>query len=209
MAKESNADIAYDYIKNGVISKIFFPGNRLIEEEIVRETGVSRSSVRAALSRLKYEGIVEGTPNHGMSVSRFQQSDIQSVFHVRRVLETSALELAMPNFTPAILDRMRQKNDELRKVMEHFNISEYVIYNRDFHWEIALASRNRYYQKFLDEVYNTIAVCLLFYNNTTEDRRSLQYHQELIDAIERGDLEAAKQAVIKDNNCAIEDANCW
>ena len=53
MIKKSQADIAYEYIKNGVISKQFFPGNRLIEEEIVRDTGVSRTSVRTALTRLR------------------------------------------------------------------------------------------------------------------------------------------------------------
>lgn len=207
MIKKSQADIAYEYIKNSVISKRFFPGNRLIEEELVRDTGVSRTSVRTALTRLRYEGIVEGTPNHGMVVTRFQPSDIRGVFHVRRSLELGALELAIHNMTPAVIERMRQKNEQLRKVTENFNISEFVKYNRDFHWEIALASRNRYYEKYLDEVYNTIAVCLLFYNNTVDDRRSLQYHQDLLDALSSGNLEAAKQAVINDNNCAIEDSN--
>ena len=50
-------------------------------------------------------------------------------------------------------------------------------------------------------------MCLLFYNNTVDDRRSLQYHQELIDALEAGDLEAARRAVINDNLCAQEDSN--
>jgi len=207
MMKKSQADIAYEYIKNGVISKQFFPGNRLIEEEIVRDTGVSRTSVRTALTRLRYEGIVEGTPNRGMVVTRFQPSDIRSVFHVRLALELGALELAIHNITPAVLERMRQKNEQLRRVTENFSIGEFVKYNRDFHWEIALASRSRYYQKYLDEVYNTIAVCLLFYNNTVDDRRSLQYHQDLIDALAAGDLEAARQAVIHDNRCAQEDSD--
>lgn len=207
MVKKSQADIAYEYIKSGVISKQFFPGNRLIEEEIVRDTGVSRTSVRTALTRLRYEGIVEGTPNRGMVVTRFQPSDIRNVFHVRLALELGALELAIHNITPAVLERMRQKNEQLRKVTESFSIGEFVKYNRDFHWEIALASRSRYYQKYLDEVYSTIAVCLLFYNNTVNDRRSLQYHQDLIDALATGDLEAAKQAVIRDNRCAQEDSN--
>lgn len=205
MTKKSQVDIAYEYIKNGVISKMFFPGNRLIEEEIVRDTGVSRTSVRTALAKLRYEGIVEGAPNHGMVITRFQPADIRGIFNVRRTLELGALELAINNMSPAIIENMRLKNEQLRKVTENFSISDFVKYNRDFHWEIAAASHNRYYEKFLDEVYNTIAVCLLFYNNTVDDRRSLQYHQDLIDSLSSGDLEAAKQAIINDNNCALED----
>lgn len=206
MVRRNQSDIAYEYIKDSVIDKKFFPGTRLVEEEIVRDTGVSRTSVRSALSRLRYEGIVEGTPHHGMAVTRLQRADMQSVFEIRRTLELGALELAITHVTPEMIARMHMKNNMLRRVTENFNISEYVKYNRDFHWEVARATQNRFYEKYLDEVYNTIAVCLLFYNNSADDTRSLGYHQDLIDALAKGDLEAAKRAVINDMNCAIEDA---
>ena len=79
-------------------------------------------------------------------------------------------------------------------------------YNRSFHWEIALASGNRYYQKYLDEVYNTIAVCLLFYNSSMDDQRSVKLHEDLIRAIEEKDFMAGKQAIIADNYVAVEDS---
>lgn len=206
MGKKCQADIAYEYLKNAIINKVFFPGNRLIEEDIVRETGVSRTSVRTALNRLRYEGIVEGTPNRGMMVTRFHPSDIRSAFQIRETLEIGALSLAIACITPAALSRMRDYNATLRKITENFSISEYVKYNRAFHWEIALASGNRYYQKYLDEVYNTIAVCLLFYNSSMDDRRSVQLHEDLIRAIENRDFDAGKQAIIADNSVAVEDS---
>ena len=196
MMKKGQADIAYEYLKEAIINKVFFPGNRLIEEDIVRETGVSRTSVRTALNRLRYEGIVEGTPNRGMMVTRFHPNDIKSVFQIRESLEVGAFSL----------DRMREYNEELRKVSENFSISDFVKYNRSFHWEIALASGNRYYQKYLDEVYNTIAVCLLFYNSSMDDQRSVKLHEDLIRAIEEKDFMAGKQAIIADNYVAVEDS---
>ena len=173
MMKKGQADIAYEYLKEAIINKVFFPGNRLIEEDIVRETGVSRTSVRTALNRLRYEGIVEGTPNRGMMVTRFHPNDIKSVFQIRESLEVGAFSLAIERISPAAVDRMREYNEELRKVSENFSISDFVKYNRSFHWEIALASGNRYYQKSLAEVYKTIAVCLLFYNSSIDDQRSV------------------------------------
>lgn len=207
MDKKSQADVAYDYIKNGIISKQFFPGNRLIEEDIVRDTGVSRTSVRTALGRLHYEGVVEGSPNRGMLVTRYSLADIKSAFNVRQILETGAFELAIHNITPDAIDRMRQYNEAIRQLMDNFSISEYVKYNRAFHWEIAKASDNRYYEKYLDEVYNTIAVCLLFYNNAVDDRRSLKFHEDIINALIYKDLDGGKRAIISDNNCAAEDSN--
>lgn len=206
MMKKGQADIAYEYLKEAIINKVFFPGNRLIEEDIVRETGVSRTSVRTALNRLRYEGIVEGTSNRGMMVTRFHPNDIKSVFQIRESLEVGAFSLAIERISPAAVDRMREYNEELRKVSENFSISDFVKYNRSFHWEIALASGNRYYQKYLDEVYNTIAVCLLFYNSSMDDQRSVKLHEDLIRAIEEKDFIAGKQAIIADNYVAVEDS---
>ena len=206
MMKKGQADIAYEYLKEAIINKVFFPGNCLIEEDIVRETGVSRTSVRTALNRLRYEGIVEGTPNRGMMVTRFHPNDIKSVFQIRESLEVGAFSLAIERISPAAVDRMREYNEELRKVSENFSISDFVKYNRSFHWEIALASGNRYYQKYLDEVYNTIAVCLLFYNSSMDDQRSVKLHEDLIRAIEEKDFMAGKQAIIADNYVAVEDS---
>jgi DNA-binding GntR family transcriptional regulator len=206
MEKKCQVDIAYDYLKNAIINKAFFPGNRLIEEDIVRETGVSRTSVRAALNQLRYEGIVDGTPNRGMMVTRFHPNDIKSVFQIRETLEIGALSLAIDRITPATIARMHQYNDILLKITKNFSISEFVKYNRAFHWEIPLASGNRYYQKYLDEVYNTIAVCLLFYNSSMDDQRSVQLHNDLIRAIEEKDFAAGKRAIIADNYVAVEDS---
>ena len=205
--KKSHADIAYDYIKEGIINKFFFPGTRLPEEDIVRVTGVSRTSVRAALARLKYEGIVEGTPNRGMSVTRYRLEDIRSVYQIRQALEAAAFELAVENITPDGIQRMREANRKLRIVTEKFSIGEFVKYNREFHWEIVLATHNRFYEKYLSEVYNTIAVCLLFYNSTVDDRRSLALHEKIIQALLDKDVESGKQAIIDDNACAVEDSH--
>ena len=111
MMKKGQADIAYEYLKEAIINKVFFPGNRLIEEDIVRETGVSRTSVRTALNRLRYEGIVEGTPNRGMMVTRFHPNDIKSVFQIRESLEVGAFSLAIERISPAAVDRMREYNE--------------------------------------------------------------------------------------------------
>lgn len=59
MKKAKPQDIVYQYVKNQIIGKSMFPGNRIIEDDIIRETGTSRTSIRPALLRLKYEGLVE------------------------------------------------------------------------------------------------------------------------------------------------------
>lgn len=203
--KRTQTDVAYDYIKNKIITKFYFPGSHLVEEDLVRDTGVSRTSVRSALSRLRYEGIVDGSPNRGMTVKRFGREDMVNAFHTRQILETAAFELAVDRMLPDGIARMKLANQKLQELMDNFAISEYVEYNRKFHWEIAYASGNQYLQKYLDEIFNTLAVCLLFYNNTMEDRRSLALHEQIILALETKNVEMGKEAIVADNRCAIDD----
>ena len=68
MKTVSPTSVAYEYIRNKIITKTVFPGNRIIEEEIVHELGVSRTSIRTAMQRLQYEGFLEIVPNKGAHI---------------------------------------------------------------------------------------------------------------------------------------------
>lgn len=207
MAKESKSDIAYEYIKNGIIEKKFFPGNQIIEEDVVKATGVSRTSVRKALNLLQYEGILEGKTTRGIAVAKHSVEDIESTFKMREVLETNAFELAVKNIDEESIHKLKEYNKGLEKVSENFNIIDFVKYNKDFHWVIATATKDRYYKKYLNELYNKIAVYLLFYNSSVDDKRSIGYHNVIIEALIEGDVEKGKAAIIADNYCGIEDSD--
>lgn len=207
MAKDNKSDIAYEYIKNGISEKRFFPGNQIIEEEVVKATGVSRTSVRKALNLLQYEGILESKPTRGIAVTKHTLEDIESAFKIREVLETNAFEMAAKNVDQSMIDRMKEANEGLVRVSENFNIVDFVKYNKAFHWEIAQATKDKYYMKYLNEIYNNIAVYLLFYNSSIDDKRSINYHNIIIDALIEGNTEKGKEAIIADNRCGIEDSD--
>ena len=70
MKQGNPADIVCDYIKNQIVTKAIYPGTRIVEEELVRETGVSRTPVRSALMRLAYDGLIQQQPNRGAVVAK-------------------------------------------------------------------------------------------------------------------------------------------
>ena len=121
------------------------------------------------------------------------------------MLETNAFELAVKNIDDEAIQKMKEYNEGLRKVSRNFNIIDFVKYNKDFHWVIATATKDKYYMKYLNEIYNNIAVYLLFYNSTVDDKRSIGYHNTIIEALIEGDVEKGKAAIIADNYCGIED----
>ena len=106
MKKAKPQDIVYHYVKNQIVGKSMFPGNRIIEDDIIRETGTSRTSIRPALLRLKYEGLVEMIPNRGAFVAKPSEEDLRQVYRVREVLECGMMEDAIRHRTEAQLRAM-------------------------------------------------------------------------------------------------------
>lgn len=88
MNKVTPADKVYNYIKEQIVTRRLYPGNRIIEEEVAEAVGVSRTPIRAALSRLANVGLVQQIPNRGSYVSKPTEEDFRSVFEARKLLET-------------------------------------------------------------------------------------------------------------------------
>ena len=66
--KTSPVKLVYDDIRNKIIHRQMFPGNRIIEEDLAQELGTSRTSIRSALQQLRQDGFVEIIPNRGSFV---------------------------------------------------------------------------------------------------------------------------------------------
>lgn len=147
MKKTKPQDIVYHYVKDQIIGKSMFPGNRIIEDDIIRETGTSRTSIRPALLRLKYEGLVEMIPNRGAFVAKPSEEDLRQVYRVREVLECGMMEDAIRHRTEAQLRAMEKSLKAQEVLTQHYSRQEYVTINHGFHWLVVEASANKYYEK--------------------------------------------------------------
>ncbi len=207
MKTASPAAAAYEYIRNKIITKTMFPGNRVIEEDVVHELGVSRTSIRSAMQRLQYEGFLEIIPNKGAYVAKPTVEDIRHAYYARTVLEINAVQLAVDGVTAEGLDRMEQNLKAQKELENRFNIAEYAALNRAFHWEIAEATGNPYVKKYLNELLNRSNIYLIFYDNSTNNARGLTKHGAILDAIQRKDKAAAVAAIRDDMDYALEAIN--
>lgn len=203
--KQSPVQLVYDDIRNKIIRRQMFPGNRIIEEDLAQELGTSRTSIRSALQQLRQDGFVEIIPNRGSFVVQPTLEDIIALYDVRLTLESGAIKAAVENATD---DTIRYLEHNLRQQLEldkNFSISAYSALNRDFHWQIAKASLNPYYERFLAEVYNKVEVYMLFYDKSIDNSYSYSSHKEMLNAICERDLNRAEAAVIADNEKALAD----
>jgi GntR family transcriptional repressor for pyruvate dehydrogenase complex len=185
------------------------PGDRLLSErELAQRLGVSRTSVRQALTALRVGGLVEIRHGDGVYLLRPPEDVVPSlaqglldshaklpaVMEVREALETQTARLAARRRTEADLQDMRQALTEMSAVVDAGEDAADA--DRRFHGAIAAASHN----EFLVSLMNQLAEPIDQTRRASLSRpgrppRSLMAHDAILHAIEAQDEDAAAQAM--------------
>lgn len=204
MLRSVNAQDVYDYVRKKIIFKELFPGARIIEEDLAADLHTSRTTVRAGIMRLHYEGLVVVQRNRGAFVAQPNWVDMNHVYTARRVLELEVARLALPRITDEAIARMDRLQEKLIALEQRYSMAEYVKLNQAFHWELVQAADNEYLEKFLRELFNKSAIFLIFYDNSNSGKLSIRSHQRLLDALHARDEAALLDAVVGDIKCATD-----
>lgn len=196
-----------EYIRAGRL----VPGQRLIEADIVRDTGASRSKVREALQRLETEGLVCIEEFRGASVRQLSIDEVRQIYHARMALEGMAAGTFAANDLPLLKKRLKelqQAMNQLEKSGDHHRFAEL---NDAWHALIIEGSGNRYAAQFLRQL--TVPVYRLlfssFYSAQRIDRANAD-HKVITRAIvegRAGDAERAMRNHILDGFTAISELN--
>lgn len=134
-------ELATDRLRDEILSGNLKPGEKIVEEQLCVQFGISRAPLREALRLLSQQGLVEHLPRRGSRVTDWSPSDILQLFALRHVLERHAVETALPMRDPdsalapvrAALDRMRGATDDLGRDDAH----------RGFHAAVVELAHNR------------------------------------------------------------------
>jgi GntR family transcriptional regulator, rspAB operon transcriptional repressor len=88
------SDVAYESLRDDIISWRLEPGTPLGEVELSARIGMSRTPIREALSRLVAEGLVSNASGRTVIVTPVSREHIRKLFELREALETQAARLA-------------------------------------------------------------------------------------------------------------------
>jgi DNA-binding GntR family transcriptional regulator len=172
----------------------FVPGQRLVEADIIRETGASRSRVREAIQRLESEGLLVIEEFRGASVRRFTIDELRQIYRARMALEGMAAH-DFAKFGGA------QEKQQLAAVQEQLNGCEHTAdherfagLNDEWHRLIIEGARNDYISTFLERL--RVPLYRLFFTTFYKaDRIDLANagHRKITVAIVDGKPEQAEQ----------------
>lgn len=183
---EQVADIIRRRIVHGELTK----GDRLTEESVADEFGVSRGPVRDAVSQLVYEGLVELRRPRGIYIKGLTGEDIEQLYSLRAALEQLAVKRAMAaddaRWKPA-----EELTDQMARAADSGDHGAFYRADVSFHsmfYELAnhprlLATWRQYEPTFTALLDVTI-------NHDEDLHESAQSHRALYDTIRSGDAEA-------------------
>ncbi|MDB5807135.1 MAG: GntR family transcriptional regulator [Betaproteobacteria bacterium] len=198
-------------IKSGALKV----GDKLpTESELVATYGVSRTVVREAISHLQAAGLVE--TQHGIGTFVLEQSgganfridasemstvmDVLAVLELRISLETEAAGLAAQRRSEGQLEQLRRA---LAALIENVaQAGDAASPDYQFHLQIALATGNPHFAGLMSYLgtmvipRNRVNTARLAQEDRVEYlRRVNREHQDIFDAIERRDSDAARAAM--------------
>lgn len=140
MSARTNTERALIALRQRIVSGAIAGGQRLFEVALAEELSMSRTPVRAALSKLAEEGLLDRAKAGGFAVRRFDLRDVSDTIELRGVLEGTAARLAAERGAPeAALNTAR---DAVRRIdaalsAETVDISTYSQCNTVFHEQLA------------------------------------------------------------------------
>ena len=185
--------VATQLIREAILDGRLEPGQRLKEEELARQLGISRTPVREALLMLQVEGQVVATPNRGATVRVHSPDDLEDLYGLRALLEGHAARRAAARITEADVAQLRESCERFDAVGRKDQLRELVRENLFFHNTILDAAGS---VRLASMVRRVIELPLVYksyiWYSPDQKRISSHYHRQIVNALSTRDGERAE-----------------
>jgi DNA-binding GntR family transcriptional regulator len=177
------------------ITECELPPNSIVSEpQLERRFALGRVALRVAMDRLARMQLVRALHRKGYKVAPITLRDVKNMFEVRAMLEPTVARKAAGRIDVALLNELNKSCMQPAEPGNHAMEAEIINANREFHMLIAQACENDRLIAIIERLLRDTE--RVYYFGLVRDPRfaSMQHdHTKLIDALARGDGDAAEQ----------------
>lgn len=184
----------YQEIKKLIAERKLLPGEKIPQEKLARQLGISRTPLISALKFLEHEKLVESKPRRGFFVRLFTIEEMISIFEIRELLEGLSARRAAKGVTEKEIGALQSIFNGFPLDEPITDLNAYARADKQFHSLIAEIGS----KEFLTTILQTLNIITLAYQNVTseglirEPNETIREHLAIVDAICDRDPEQAE-----------------
>jgi DNA-binding GntR family transcriptional regulator len=179
-----------EFLTQAIMDGQFESGERLVENELQRRFGVSRSPIRESLRVLEKKGLVNNVPRKGTYVRKITQKDIEENFPVRASLESLAARLSLANLQSQDLEKMESAFSRMKEGAKQNDFKTYLKYHTQYHEVFIRASRNDTLIEILENLRNQAIWFRYSYLYVQESYEyAIKVHRKILDCFIKKDAD--------------------
>jgi len=203
---KTQTDWVVQILRDAILKGEIKPGEKLRQENLAQQLGISPTPIREAFRRLEVEGLLIHHAHRGVRVVEFSMKDAEEVCLIRSALEGLAARLAVTNIAEGelgdLVEKLEQLQAEMEKCLQDGRYERLAELHDDFHMSIySFADSSRLQQ-----------LITFFRSNYPQDtlwvipgraEESMQEHRAILDAVRKKDGKLAEKLVRLHLECAM------
>ena len=199
----SVVDAVYDTLEQDIFSFHFAPGEKITEAELTKKYGVSRNTLREAVTYLISDSLLVKVANKGVYVKRITAEDVREIFHLRRLFELEAIDGI--GQAAGITDSLRTALLRLERTDISRDWKEYVAADFEFHAALVDAAGSSRLSKLYHTIGKEVKLCIYQSRNVVAMRNeNVYHHRQVLEFLEQGDKKNAKLILARHLDAAVE-----
>lgn len=194
---ENKSDLAYQEIKNRIITGKMPPLSDILEDQLQKDLGISRTPIREALQKLEKEHFVIVYPRRGTLVSDITLDLIYSIYEVRLLNEPfiarSACRYITNDWIQRMIDSFSKTFQETEKEQQR---SYYIELDRELH-NMLTSHTNNFMLKVMFRVVNdhNHRIRILTSQRNINYQHSVDEHLYILEALKLRDENKVEETV--------------
>jgi DNA-binding GntR family transcriptional regulator len=181
---------ATDALRALIVRGELRPGQRVNQEDLAAQLGLSVAPVREALRVLESEGQLTYLPRRGYFVTELRFADLQEIYELRAILEERAARRALPALDDDALQRIVEAAQDCVDAAEAGDVAGELAANRRFHFAILAAPEQPHAMRVIRLLWDsTEAYRAMYYNSPAERHASVAAHERILEALRAHDAD--------------------
>lgn len=198
LEREPLHERVYRQLRSAIIAARFEPGRKLTVRSISSAFGVSTMPVRAAFTRLVAEKAVAAQANGTIIIPIITKTQFDELIELRIYLEGLAAIKAAGRISLEELVELQRFAAKLREAAETNDADAYLQLNQNFKFALFRAARSPALEDLIERIWLQIGPFMRHYASDVRGQIDTDQYSAVIDALRRGDADAAREAMEKD-----------